>query len=88
MLVLDTNLGIFLKNIIIVIFNALRHHLLHLQKIKKNTNLHVLVLNIGVFLRKTWKLSILVVLDGNLGIVFKNIIIDIYEGVRLHFLHF
>jgi len=46
----------------------------------------VLVFNFGVFFRKTIKLCILFILDRNLGIVLKNMIIDIFEGARLHFL--
>ena len=37
---------------------------------------------------KTWKLSIMLILDRNLEIVLENMIIDIFEGVRLQFLHF
>ena len=58
----------------------------------------MLVFNFRVLLRKTWKLSIFLVLDIYLGfdlfegvrlvIVLKNMIIEILEGARLHFLHF
>ena len=51
-------------------------------------NLHVLVFDFGVFFRKTWYLSILVVVERNLGIALKKMIIDIFGGVRLHILHF
>ena len=44
--------------------------------------------DLGVFLSKTWKLCIVFILDINFGIDYKNSIIVIFEGVRIHFLHF
>ena len=61
--------------------------LIFAQLLKKNRNSHVLVFHFGVYLGITRKLSILFVVDKNLGIVLKNRIIDIFEGVRLQFLH-
>ena len=90
LLVLDRNIGNVLKIMIIDIFEGVRLHFYHIFNFfkQKNRNSHVLVFNYWTFLKNTSKLSSLFVLDFNFGIQQKNTIIDIFEGVRLHFFHF
>ena len=87
MLVPDRNLEIVLKTMIIDIFEGVRLYFFHFFNFfeQKNRNSHVLKFNYWTFWRKISKLSILFVLIFHSGIYQKNTIIDVLQGVRLHF---
>ena len=90
MLVLDINFRIYPKIIIIDFVKVLDFPFCIFFKFfeTKYRNSHVLFLYFGVFSEKTWTLSILHILDRNLGIVLQKRITDNFEGIRLNFLIF
>ena len=75
---LDLNIEIYLKYKIIIFFKSVRLHFLNFSTFLKKIKIVRVSLQFWSFFFKTRKLSSLLILDRNVGIVLKHMIIDIF----------